>query len=522
MAKKKNRPAKKQADKSPVQEKSVSSKANDDRWIWPLLAVIVIAGGFAVWWTMSIKVPEQKTFVDQGEDNKSYKTFEEGLQEFSPAIQDYLKSILDKEAIEKIEQSQSLGEATVRVNQDILPDYDLGKVNSFLNETVNEIKKSGWGKDRKKFEDLSIENKLNAIGSYLVQDKGFIYSSDIIDFDGTVTKDGETKVKEKSTKEKYPEPYLISNLLLKSEGNCSTMPVAYTMVAQRLGLPVKLVTIADHQFCRFDNGKVRLNIETTNPKAMGVGEKDETYLKFFPHNPGMLRHSTTMKSQSLRESISSMHVTKATYLMKSGANEADLKKAIATSLYFDKNSIYAINNIIEAVKKETELSSQEELLKELTMMGYKTGVILPDPEKVKQVENTISEIIGTHRTVTGTIKSLAQDKKVMNENLQEIDRSTMKSQSTYGANFNQLQTQEQKNDFHRKLFAQQDTLKKKKFSIERTYQEKLTKIRAQMENISDSTSSVLKEDYFLDEKSIGRLKIIEYENRQNYQKLLEL
>ena len=50
-------------------------------------------------------------------------------------------------------------------------------------------------------------------------------------------------------------------------GTCASMPVLYVAVGRRLGYPIKLVQTKSHVFVRWDDGKERFNIETTNQGA---------------------------------------------------------------------------------------------------------------------------------------------------------------------------------------------------------------------------------------------------------------
>lgn len=44
-------------------------------------------------------------------------------------------------------------------------------------------------------------------------------------------------------------------------GTCASMPIMYVAIGRRLGYPMKLVQAKAHLFCRWDDGKERLNIE---------------------------------------------------------------------------------------------------------------------------------------------------------------------------------------------------------------------------------------------------------------------
>lgn len=61
-------------------------------------------------------------------------------------------------------------------------------------------------------------------------------------------------------------------------GTCASMPVLLTAVGRRLGYPMKLVAAKGHLFCRWDDGKIRRNIECTN----GVNCYPDEHYKGWP------------------------------------------------------------------------------------------------------------------------------------------------------------------------------------------------------------------------------------------------
>lgn len=52
--------------------------------------------------------------------------------------------------------------------------------------------------------------------------------------------------------------------LQRQEGNCLSTSTLYVLVGNRLGLPLHMVLVPRHAFVRWDDGKVRINIETTS------------------------------------------------------------------------------------------------------------------------------------------------------------------------------------------------------------------------------------------------------------------
>lgn len=55
--------------------------------------------------------------------------------------------------------------------------------------------------------------------------------------------------------------WFIHGMVSGPGGTCVSMPILYTVIARRLGYPVKLVLAKEHVFCRWEDAKERLNIE---------------------------------------------------------------------------------------------------------------------------------------------------------------------------------------------------------------------------------------------------------------------
>ena len=513
------------AKKKEVEAKASPKKNKETQILAGLGIVFVIGLIFLGKWVLELVPKTERSAVASAPQEDVVPPFEKGLNSHSSTIADGLRQFLPELIVNHIESSKNIENALVKITSDIIKDFDQGLLNQLLNHWSAEIQKFGWGEEKRPFKQLSTEDKLIAIADYLIKDVGFIYSSDKIDFNGQKeNKQGGITVMENVKGDDLdPAPYLITNLLKKQQGNCATFPVVYAMLARRLGLiHTKLVTVGQHQFCRYDDGKTRLNIETTNPEGMGVGTEDYKYIRDFKPNQAMLRNSTTMKSQTFRQEISSMLVTKAAYLQKSGTHPELMEETIALSYYFDPNSIYALNNMIELVKNKKEMPNQVAILSELTDRGYRIGILLPEPEKVKQIENQISEVIGTHRKVFSQIPSLKKSKDLLKQKINRIEQAEFKLSSTHGLEFNKLQNQQEKNDFHRKRSEQQRLWQREKFNLEREYRDKIDMLTKSTDSIGENISSLLKQDYFLDEATIQRLRIIEREKRQNYQEVLRL
>lgn len=63
---------------------------------------------------------------------------------------------------------------------------------------------------------------------------------------------------------KYWRDATLAASLLRGKGNCLSTSTLYVLVGDALKLPVRMVIVPRHAYARWDEGKVRINIETTN------------------------------------------------------------------------------------------------------------------------------------------------------------------------------------------------------------------------------------------------------------------
>jgi len=81
---------------------------------------------------------------------------------------------------------------------------------------------------------------------------------------------------------KYWRDSTLSASLLRGRGNCLSTTTLYVVIAQRLSLPIHAVVVPHHAFARYDDGKTRINIETTR---QGATQTDEDYQERHPWYP---------------------------------------------------------------------------------------------------------------------------------------------------------------------------------------------------------------------------------------------
>ncbi len=75
-----------------------------------------------------------------------------------------------------------------------------------------------------------------------------------------------------------PNDLFLHSVLDRRQGYCLSLSVLYLSLAERLGLKVYGVVVPGHFFVRYDNGRMRFNIETTSG---GANPTDEHYIEKF-------------------------------------------------------------------------------------------------------------------------------------------------------------------------------------------------------------------------------------------------
>jgi tetratricopeptide (TPR) repeat protein len=81
---------------------------------------------------------------------------------------------------------------------------------------------------------------------------------------------------------KYWRDATLAATVLRARGNCLATSTLYVLVGEALGLPLRLVIVPDHAFVRWDDGTVRINIETT---SRGIELPDAYYFETQPCTP---------------------------------------------------------------------------------------------------------------------------------------------------------------------------------------------------------------------------------------------
>ncbi|MBI4398455.1 MAG: tetratricopeptide repeat protein [Candidatus Omnitrophica bacterium] len=118
---------------------------------------------------------------------------------------------------------------------------------------------------------------------------------------GTGYYDTLIRMSRESPKAIYENSFLVP-VLEKKQGNCLGLTSVYLALAEELKLPLYPVVVPYHIFPRYDDGNVRINIETT---AYGANLSDEFYAKISRISKQAIRNGAYLKTLSAKDFFSS-------------------------------------------------------------------------------------------------------------------------------------------------------------------------------------------------------------------------
>lgn len=168
---------------------------------------------------------------------------------------------------------------------------------------------------------------------------------------------------------KKPSAFFLPALLDTKLGTCATLPILYLAVAQRLGLPVYMVSAPQHDFLRIiDTRTARPNIEATS----GGGPKsDENYIKEFHITDTAVKNGTYLRTMTRREYVGTLFEINADYWARHDAIERSIRYyAIASEL--DPHSDKAVLGLARLYMLKSEIAADN-------------AVFVPSDENFKQV-----------------------------------------------------------------------------------------------------------------------------------------
>ena len=131
-----------------------------------------------------------------------------------------------------------------------------------------------------------------------------------------------------------PGELFLHGLLDTKLGTCGNMPTLQAAIARRMGWPVALAPVENHTVCRFDDGEVAYNIETTHTDKGGFSAgTEEDYARQFNLPDCAFTEADTLETMSAREMLAYFIAMRGRYYWDTGQWEkADQDTSLARSL----------------------------------------------------------------------------------------------------------------------------------------------------------------------------------------------
>jgi len=201
-----------------------------------------------------------------------------------------------------------------------------------------------------------------------------------------------------------PRQFFVNGLMDTRRGTCISMHVVYLLIAERLGWPIHGVTVKDHLFCRWDDGRYRANLEGT---ARGAAPQDSDYIRDFKLSADEMATTVFMKNLTKKQMVGQFLFHRSMYWVAKGRSQeaiADLTLAASVS----GNDPYIHANLARLQSGELERMLSEyarpnNMARVMDVAGATCGA--PDP---------IAESRGRHEQMPSEVSHLreSQDRAV--------------------------------------------------------------------------------------------------------------
>lgn len=155
----------------------------------------------------------------------------------------------------------------------------------------------------------------------------------------------------------HPDNLYLHRVLRRKKGYCVSLGVLYLALARRLGLPVYGVRIPSHFIVRYDDGKTRRNIETTD---FGIPHPDRYYIDKYRISRESIENGVYLKNLNTPQVFVDMFNNRGTLKGLCGDWRGALK-ALNRGLAIDKRSPFLLYNrgVILSRLQRTDLAEKD-------------------------------------------------------------------------------------------------------------------------------------------------------------------
>lgn len=139
-----------------------------------------------------------------------------------------------------------------------------------------------------------------------------------------------------------PSDLFLNGIMDTRQGTCGSMPALYVAIAWRLGWPVSLACARAHHLARYDDGKVKYNIETSwiGRGAFSTGD-DAHYINFYKLSPNAVSSGSDLRALTPRETLGIFVGLRARHMQDSGnLMEAEKDYLLARHLFPTNHQLF--------------------------------------------------------------------------------------------------------------------------------------------------------------------------------------
>ena len=150
----------------------------------------------------------------------------------------------------------------------------------------------------------------------------------------------------KATSVQYIDPssLFLNGVIDTKIGTCANMATLHVAIARRMGWPVSLALVKNHQLSRFDDGEVIYNIEPSHALDNGFSEgSDQQYMELFKMSCKAKESGMELRKLTAREMMGVFVAARARHYQDIGNTEAcDVECCLARHLLPKHRPLYTM------------------------------------------------------------------------------------------------------------------------------------------------------------------------------------
>jgi hypothetical protein len=158
-----------------------------------------------------------------------------------------------------------------------------------------------------------------------------------------------------------PSALFLNGVMDTRRGTCGNMSALHVAISWRLGWPVSIACVKNHQICRYDNGKVTHNIEATQTALGGFkSPPDEYYVKEYRLSQKAITSGSDLRAVKPRELLGIFLGARGRHMRDTGRRDvAELDYLLARYLFPTSRFLY-MQAAEVAVRRSVNLFESDE------------------------------------------------------------------------------------------------------------------------------------------------------------------